>query len=139
MLFNIHLDVQDLIDRGEKLYLPMGSPLYHYYKSSPLKQQIFLATQFDQNVKEQLYILNKGQEPKEMLDKLLSSGEQTIYLFHYSYYFRTKHFDDSLFNLGGAFPSLEEMTLVSFPRFLTLYGFEPFRVAKGFVIRYYKL
>ena len=42
-------------------------------------------------------------------------------------------------NLGGAFPSLEEMTLVSYDRFDKMYGYQLFRVGKGYVNRYIKL
>ena len=37
---------------------------------------------------------------------------------------------------GGAYPSLEVMTLVSYPRFASMYGYQPFRVGHGFVNRY---
>ena len=45
-----------------------------------------------------------------------------------------------MMNLGGAYPSLEEMTLASYPRFAKMYGDldgdQPFRVGHGFVNRY---
>ena len=43
-----------------------------------------------------------------------------------------------MLNLGGAYPSLEEMTLVSYPRFAKMYGEQRFRVGHGFVNRYKK-
>lgn len=59
------------MDRGQKVYLPAGSPLSFFYMTSVLKEQKLLYAQFAENKEDQLYTLIKGQEPKIMLDKLL--------------------------------------------------------------------
>ena len=68
---------QDLVDRGEKVYLPAGSPLSFFYKTSPLAEQRLLHAEFAENKEDQLYSLIKGQEPKIMLDKLLQGDDET--------------------------------------------------------------
>ena len=66
------------MDRGQKVYLPAGSPLSFFYKTSFVKEQRLLYAQFADNIEDQLYTLIKGQEPKIMLDKLLEGEASSV-------------------------------------------------------------
>ena len=66
------------MDRGQKVYLPAGSPLSFFYKTSVLEEQKLLYAQFEDNKEDQLYTLKKGQEPKIMLDKLLEGKKSFV-------------------------------------------------------------
>ena len=65
---------QDLVDRGQKVYFPEGSPLSFFYQRSPVDNQRLLYAEFAKNKDDLLYSLEKGQEPKSMLDKLLQGA-----------------------------------------------------------------
>ena len=68
------------MDRGQKVYLPAGSPLSFFYNTSKLKEQNLLYAEFAENKEDQLYTLIKGQEPKIMLDKLFEGEVSCVSL-----------------------------------------------------------
>ena len=63
---------RDMLDKGWKLYLPLGTPFMAMYQTSPIEAQAKLGVQVEEN--NQLFAYDQGLTPLDLEKRIVREG-----------------------------------------------------------------